>query len=88
MTFDAILHHLMGMCLVSYLHQLQREADKAGVKLADACKKAGVASTTLQRWRNGDVAPREATAKAVLQKIKEMGSDRIHDLAPAEDAAA
>lgn len=60
--------------LFSYLDQLQREADRVGVDLSEACKRAGIASTTLQRWRNGEVTPRKATAEQVLAKIRELST--------------
>lgn len=58
--------------LSTYLDQLEKEALAAGIDLADACARAGIAATTLQRWRKGDVAPREATAKAVIAQIRAM----------------
>lgn len=60
------------MSLFSYLDQLQNEAERLGVDLGAACERAGIAATTLQRWRNGDVSPRKATAEAVLAKIREL----------------
>lgn len=59
--------------LETYFDQLQREADRAGVDLSQACSRAGIAATTLQRWKRGEVSPREATAKAIIEKIREMG---------------
>lgn len=58
--------------LSTYLDQLEREAEHAGVDLAEACALAGVAKTTLQRWRKGEVFPREGTAKAIIEKIRQM----------------
>ncbi len=68
---------VVRMQLLSYLDQLQYEARKAGVDLDEACAKAGIASTTLQRWRKGEVTPRHATAQAVLAKIREMAAARV-----------
>lgn len=67
---------VVHMQLLSYLDQLQYEARKAGVDLSEACEKAGIASTTLQRWRKGEVSPRAATAQVVLAKIKEIAESR------------
>jgi len=72
--------------LKTYLDQLQREADAARVSLDDACRSAGVAATTLARWRNGEVAPRQATAEAVLAEIRKLGrgrADKASDLSTA-----
>lgn len=61
--------------LNTYLTQLQNAASAAGVNLADACKREGIARTTLQRWRNGETTPNEATAKALLGRIETMRSE-------------
>lgn len=77
------------MCLFSYLDQLKREAKAAGVDLGDACGRAGIAATTLQRWLKGDVTPRKATAEAVLEKIREIAAEpRVADADPAPQASA
>lgn len=64
------------MGIYSYLDQLQAAAETAGVDLAKACNKAGVATTTLQRWRNGDVTPRKATADLVLDCIEQLATEQ------------
>ena len=76
------------MSLFSYLDQLQQAADAAGVDLAEACRRAGIASTTLQRWRNGDVTPRKATAEDVLTRIREIAAERAAERAAEPERAA
>jgi hypothetical protein len=60
--------------LSTYLEQLEREARASGVDLVLACERAGIAATTLQRWRKAEASPREATAQMVLAKIKELSA--------------
>lgn len=63
---------LSAIMISTYFDQLEREAREAGVALERACEAAGVALTTLQRWRKGEVTPREATAKAISEQIQEL----------------
>lgn len=58
--------------LTTYLEQLESAAAAATVDLSVACKEEGIAATTLQRWRKGEVAPREGTAKALFSRIERM----------------
>lgn len=60
--------------LETYLAQLEAAAANAGVDLAEVCRLEGVAATTLQRWRKSEVHPREATAHALLRRIREMAT--------------
>ncbi len=55
--------------MISYLDQLQTNADRAGLRLLDAFKSAGVSDSTFYRarQRNGDI--RLAVAKKVEEKI-------------------
>ena len=68
--------------LNSYLDQLEKVAGDAKVDLSEACEAAGIAATTLQRWRKGEVSPRKATAEAVLSKIREMAEVAHSEKAP------
>lgn len=70
------------MTLIPYLQQLETAAAEAGVDLAAACEKEGIAATTLQRWRKGKVSPRQGTADAVMRRIWSMAPD------PRTEAAA
>jgi predicted site-specific integrase-resolvase len=63
---------MLRLMLSTYLEQLESAAAAAAVDLAEACKQEGVATTTLQRWRKGEVAPREGTAKALFARIEQM----------------
>jgi hypothetical protein len=55
--------------MISYLDQLQTNADRVGLRLLDAFKDAGVSDSTFYRarQRNGDI--RLAVAKKVEEKI-------------------
>lgn len=64
------------MHIVPYLQQMEQAAREVGVDLAEACKKEGVAATTLMRWRNGTVNPREATTEAILKRIAVIAAER------------
>jgi transposase-like protein len=81
MQYCIMLHTMLS----TYLAQLDQEAHEAGVDLSEACERAGIASTTLQRWRRGDVSPREATAKAVIAEIHALRMARAQ---PASEKAA
>ena len=61
--------------MLTYLEQLETRCAEAGLALADVCNAEGVASTTLSRWRKGEVHCRQATAKALLQRIDKMSRD-------------
>ncbi len=67
------MHHYPLM-LNTYLDQIERAARDAGVNLAEACRREGIAATTLMRWRKGEVSPREATAQALLARIAKMAA--------------
>lgn len=56
----------------SYLDHLERAACAAGVDLAKACRRAGVAATTLSRWRRGDTSPQYGTAAKILGEIRRI----------------
>lgn len=56
--------------------QLRAEAEKAEVDLAEACRRAGVARTTLYRWRTGSTSPRQGTINAITDKIEEIAAER------------
>jgi len=62
--------------LSTYLAQIDAAAEKAGVDVAQACEAEGIARTTLQRWRKGEVSPREATAQAVLKRITLIAEEK------------
>ena len=57
------------LVMISYLDQLQTNADRVGLRLLDAFKDAGVSDSTFYRarQRNGDI--RLAVAKKVEEKI-------------------
>jgi transcriptional regulator with XRE-family HTH domain len=74
--------------MLIYLDQLERQAAAHGVDLAEACARAGIASTTLARWRKGRASPRAATALAVESKIHEIDAARRSRPEPNADAAA
>ena len=76
------MHHRDAM-LDTYLDQLDQEAARVGVDLSAACARAGVAATTLQRWRRGEVSPREGTAKLVLAEIIKIASEGLAPTATA-----
>lgn len=57
----------------TYLHQMESAALASGINLSDVCKAEGVAATTLQRWRKGEVTPRLETTEKILQRIRIMG---------------
>lgn len=58
--------------MITYLEQMKRAAKEAGVDLTSACDSEGIADTTLARWNKKEACPREATARAVLNRIKRM----------------
>lgn len=62
--------------LQSYYSQLLASADRQDIDLAAACRRAGVASTTLLRWRSGKTSPRENEARRVMEAIEELADDR------------
>ena len=62
----------MPAVMITYLEQLERQCADAGLDLATVCRAEGVADTTLARWRKNEVHCREATAKALFQRINSM----------------
>ena len=46
----------------SYLEQLEKIAEETGWNLKEACYDAGIAETTLYRWKGGKTSPSHKTA--------------------------
>lgn len=68
----------MANQLVPYLDQLEAACREHGIDLIDVCRAEGVADTTLLRWRKGEAFPREGTAKALIERITSLASERAH----------
>jgi hypothetical protein len=64
------------MLIDTYIAQLERFARTNNVDLAEACEAAGVAATTLWRWRKGYVTPRLDTTKLLMRTIDKMGNGK------------
>jgi hypothetical protein len=62
----------LGAAVKSYLQQLEARCAGLGVSLDDVCRAEGVANTTLARWRKGDFACREGTARALFARMDKM----------------
>jgi len=54
---------------MTYFEQLVLASNKHRVSLKDACVQSGVAATTLARWRQGQFAPSEKTARCIYAQI-------------------
>lgn len=63
--------------LFPYLDQLEIFAQRNGVDLRSACKLAGVAHTTLGRWRKGENDPSLETAERVRKAIEILASTKL-----------
>jgi len=58
--------------LISYTEQLQAAAEKSGIRLEDACEKAGIHPTTIFRWKTNRSSPRFNEANRLMQAITEV----------------
>lgn len=63
--------------LFPYLDQLEIFAKRHGVDLMSACKLAGVAHTTLGRWRKGQSDPSLSTAESIQKAVLILSSAKI-----------
>lgn len=80
---------MLSPLTTTYLQQMEGAALASGVSLAEVCKVEGVAATTLQRWRKGEVTPRLETTEKILQRIRVMGprhADAAKQAHPSEAA--
>ena len=56
----------------TYLQQLEARAGEIGFSLDDVCLAAGVAATTLARWRKGQNACHKDTRDKLLARMEKM----------------
>lgn len=55
--------------MLTYLDQLEARAKEVGHDLIEVGQRAGVAKTTIQRWRHGELSPREDTARLLFDEM-------------------
>lgn len=66
----------------SPVDSLARRAKKAGVRMADICKRAKVAQSTPSRWKAGTFEPKLRT----LRRLEEALAELAAETAPANPA--
>ena len=55
--------------LITYLEQLDLAAKRSGVDLMEVARSAGVAHSTIYRWRNGRRSPTEEVSRKLMTAI-------------------
>jgi transcriptional regulator with XRE-family HTH domain len=68
---------------MNYLHEITQRAEKAGFKMSDICREAGINQSQMSRWIAGNTVPlissidklRLATDRLIAKRITEL--DRL-----------
>ena len=71
---------------------IEEELAKREVPVAELCRRAGMAQSTWQRWKNGHFEPRASTARRIDRALSEIRgetkpSHRKHENSRKESAA-
>lgn len=64
--------------ILTYLEQIRQAADAAGVSIADACARAGLAHSTYWRWTTQGTTPTAEAAASVLKAIEDIKTERAN----------
>ena len=65
---------------MNYIHEIKERAERAGFKMADICREAGIDQAQMSRWMAGQTVPlissveklKDATDRLIQRRVKEL----------------
>lgn len=70
---------------MNYIHEIKERAERAGFKMADICREAGIDQAQMSRWMAGQTVPLVSSIEKLRTATDRLIARRRNDLKEGEE---